>query len=500
MRRLLSCILPLLFGCGDKDAPDQAAEGDADGDGFYGTADCDDGDKAIFPGATELCDGVDNDCDGSIDEWSPDAVTWYLDSDGDGYGDGTATKDACDPPEGYVDNLLDCDDTDAEVHPDATEVCNGWDDDCNDTIDDDASDALTWYEDSDGDGFGNAESTLAACEQEEGWVEDATDCDDTDDEVHPDAGEVCNGIDDDCDGAVDDDDDTLDSSGAETWYLDSDGDGFGNADDGELSCAELDGRVLDDTDCDDEDADSHPDATEICNHIDDDCDGAVDDEDDDVESDAVWYLDYDRDGFGSETVSTTCEMPEGYAETADDCDDADPAVHPDATEVCNELDDDCDDAVDDDDDDLDTSTATTWYADADSDGYGDADSTTQACEVPSGYTDDDTDCDDEDEDSYPDAEEVPQDGVGPGLRRRRSALRGDRSGRRRPDHHRGAAEPAGVQRRPRRVVRGLQQHRRRGRSGRAVRLRRRQQRVHRRWRAAVRRRRVPAVRPQRRHL
>ena len=116
-----------------------------------------------------------------------------VDLDGDGYFD--LANDCV--------SGVDCDDTDADINAEGTDVpCNGIDEDCSGT--DDASTADTWYEDSDGDSYGNAGSALAACTQPEGYVADNTDCDDDNGGSYPGNAEVCgNGIDDNCDGNVD---------------------------------------------------------------------------------------------------------------------------------------------------------------------------------------------------------------------------------------------------------------------------------------------------------
>ncbi len=96
----------------------------------------------------------------------------------------------------------DCDDTNASVHPDATEACDGVDNNCSGN-ENDAANALMWYADADGDGYGNADSTYIACDAPEGYLADATDCDDADAAVNPGATEVCGDVsDNDCEGGA----------------------------------------------------------------------------------------------------------------------------------------------------------------------------------------------------------------------------------------------------------------------------------------------------------
>ena len=266
----------------DNDCDGEIDEGfeDADGDGYTECGgDCDDDEPTSYPDAEELCDGLDNDCDGEIDN-RPDL-------DGDGFSD-------CDG---------DCDDGDAEVHPEAEEVCDGIDNDCDVETDEDL--------DLDGDGY-------SACDD---------DCDDSDAEVHPAAEEVCDGLDNDCNGETDE-------------GFDIDGDGHSQCD----------------GDCDDGDAEIHPDADEVCDDVDNDCDGEIDE-------------DFDVDG-------------DGYSSCDDDCDDGDAEIHPDADEVCDGVDNDCDEETDE-------------GFDEDGDGYS-------SC---------DDDCDDGDAEIHPDAEDVCGDGV-----------------------------------------------------------------------------------------
>jgi hypothetical protein len=347
------------------DGTDQDCDGssdyDADADGYdssgYGGADCDDSSAAVSPAASELCNGIDDDCDGSVDEPdASDATTWYLDSDGDGHGVSTGTATACSQPSGYAATATDCDDSSAAVSPDAAELCNGIDDDCDGAVDEDAaSDATTWYADSDGDGYGDPASSASACTAPSGHVASATDCDDGDPAVSPGASELCNGIDDDCDGRVDEDD-AVDAS---TWYADTDGDGHAGTTT-TTACDQPSGYEATATDCDDGDAAVNPDAEEIFyDGVDQDCDGGSD---------------YDADGDGWDHS----------AYGGDDCDDDDPLANPDAEERWYDgVDSDCDGGSD---------------YDMDGDGHDSA-----------SYGGDD--CDDDDEATYPGAPDEPYDGV-----------------------------------------------------------------------------------------
>jgi hypothetical protein len=148
-------------------------DGDGYGDAALGGLDCDDGDDAIHPEATELCNGLDDDCDGAVDQDLEQA--WYPDSDGDGYGDEAWGVQACLPPtEGAVSIGGDCDDNDETVSPGAGELCNGVDDDCNGDIDDDPAGG-GWYADDDADGWGDGLRPLSSCDGLAGSLDDS-DC------------------------------------------------------------------------------------------------------------------------------------------------------------------------------------------------------------------------------------------------------------------------------------------------------------------------------------
>ena len=179
---------------------------DADGDGYAAPEDCDDQDPARHPGAEEHCDGVDEDCDGTVDNDAVDPSTFYLDGDGDGFGDSDQAAQACSAPADHVQDATDCDDGDPGVNPGAPERCEptGRDDDCDGLVDEDDPDLLdarTWYSDTDGDGFGDPLAPVEACQQPPGTSSNDLDCDDANAAVNPDATEVCgDGADNDCDG------------------------------------------------------------------------------------------------------------------------------------------------------------------------------------------------------------------------------------------------------------------------------------------------------------
>jgi gliding motility-associated-like protein len=358
---------------------------DVDGDSFTQCGgDCDDNDNTVYPGATEICDGQDNDCDLAIDEGT--LITYYADSDGDTYGNPISTVQACSTPIGYVSDNTDCDDTDANVNPGESEICDGIDNNCNVTVDEGVQ--TTYYADNDGDTFGDAGNSVLACSQPIGFVVNSSDCDDTNPAVNISAVEICDGIDNDCDTQIDEGVQTL-------YYADADNDTFGDPANSTLACSQPVGFVLNNTDCDDTDAAVNSGATEVCDGADNDCDTQIDEG---VLN--IYFADVDGDTFGDSFNSTqSCSAPAGFVSDNTDCNDADNTVYPGAIELCDGLDNDCDIAIDE-------SGNITFFADTDNDTYGDPANTILACTAPVGYVSDNTDCDDSDANINPGEAEV----------------------------------------------------------------------------------------------
>lgn len=261
---------------------------DDDADGFAAGVDCDDTNADVNPDAVEVCDGIDNDCNGLADdeEEAPpaDAVERWSDADGDGFGGGSLGRLCAEPPNTVLQGG-DCDDAIVGTNPVTSEVCDGIDNDCDGLIDDaDPNWArgpnYTWYRDSDNDGYGSTASFIEQCAQPEGYVSDDGDCDDADDERNPGAPEICDGKDNNCDVSagplVDDEDPALDPNSLLTWYVDADGDGHGSATTIQICNPLTTPNVAPEPDdCNDGRDDIYPGATELCDGTDYNCDGLM---------------------------------------------------------------------------------------------------------------------------------------------------------------------------------------------------------------------------------
>ncbi len=270
--------------------------------------------------------------------------TYYIDGDGDGFGDPTQTINDCGAPQGYVDNTLDCDDADGNSYPGNIEVCgNGVDEDCLN---------------------GDDDCPIPGCTDPNACNYDLTAGIDDGSCLYPTA-EICNGLDDNCDGEIDE-------FVTNTYYTDNDGDGFGNVDNFILSCdlpggytdnsedcddgnvtyndldgdgfgvgaPEACGTSFENNDCDDFNVMVFPGQFEECNQSDDNCDGEIDE----GLTFTDYYFDSDLDGFGGDLFGGSCIDPGlGYTIQAGDCDDLEPTAYPSGFEICeNFIDEDCD--------------------------------------------------------------------------------------------------------------------------------------------------------------
>lgn len=273
MRTPLPLVLALaLTACTERGGDTDLPGVDADGDGFIEQLDCDDSDDSVFPGADEICNEVDDDCNGEVDDQALDQRSFYRDDDDDGYGLDGSVRIACFAPDGYAEVGGDCDDSDPDRSPDASEMCNEIDDDCNDLVDDDPVDGDPWFPDRDQDGYGGDAGRILACRPVAEHLRSGGDCDDSDPSINPEGQEICDDGegDEDCDGRINDDDDSLADPPA--WYVDADEDGYGDRSDPVFQCARPEGRIATGLDCEDTLPEVNPEAEEVCgNDLDDDC-------------------------------------------------------------------------------------------------------------------------------------------------------------------------------------------------------------------------------------
>lgn len=191
----------------DNDCSEATPDDDLDGDNYGVATDCDDENADINPGMNEICDDIDNNCNEENNEAGAENETvWYADNDGDGFGDINSPLSACDMPTGYVDDDQDCNDAEPTANPDGVETCEtSFDDDCNGETNEPEVEACTpYFIDMDGDGYG-IPSYLCICEPKENYTAlEGTDCDDGDDSVSPAGMETIDDAEDgDCDGDID---------------------------------------------------------------------------------------------------------------------------------------------------------------------------------------------------------------------------------------------------------------------------------------------------------
>ena len=354
--------------------------------------DCNDDDPAVRPGTVELCNGKDDNCDGELDEGYvtgiPCAVgigacaaegSVVCSQDGKevacnvAAGQPTEEKcngvdDNCNGPidEGFpgvgvaceagigeckAQGMLVCtaDGLDLECNalPEipGNELCGGGDEDCDGEVDEAYAGGCTpFFMDSDSDGHGIADDQKCLCLPVYPYTAAMVgDCDDNNGQAHPGGQEKCGNGDEDCNGVVDDEG----AQGCNAYYPDNDADGYGPDEDSKCLCAAAPPySVTSGGDCDDVQATVNPGAKEVCGAGDENCDGAVDENG--AEGCVIAYQDEDGDGHGTQSKVCSCKIGEGYVGFIfDDCDDQDPQAFAGAAEFCNGVDDDCDGEVDD---------------------------------------------------------------------------------------------------------------------------------------------------------
>ena len=387
----------------DGDELGDACDSDIDGDGASNEDDCKPKNAAIHGGATELCNGLDDDCDDLVDEEdAAGCATWFYDADNDGYGIASNQKCLCTAKDKYSTKKKgDCNDGNVSVFPGASESCNAVDDDCDGTVDEPSSLGCTpYYEDVDKDGWGHGDPACLCGPEGAMTANKPGDCDDGDASVNKSSPELCNGKDDDCDGEVDE----AGAAGCAVLYVDGDKDGFGKPGTGVCLCGPKDGHTVAQAgDCDDTSATTHTGATEKCNGKDDDCDGAVDEPG--ATGCTTYYKDGDGDGYGlvSSAKCLCAEEGEYVATKSGDCNDLAVTVNPGATETCNGADDDCNGFVDE----TNAAGCTVYLIDGDGDGFG-LNGTGLCMCAPKGKrtTTVGDECDDTNENIYPGADEV----------------------------------------------------------------------------------------------
>lgn len=273
--------------------------------------------------------------------------TYYADTDNDGFGNLAIDSISCTTPIGYVLNSTDCNDVDSLINPNTV-----------------------WFLDADSDTFGDASNSIVSCTQPSGYVLDSTDCNDNDNQI----------------------------TGSIIYYADADNDTYGDFATGAPFCTNPGvGYVTNSLDCDDTNNAIFPGATEICDGIDNDCVGGIDN----GLTFVTYYVDADLDGFGTGAGQSLCTNPgAGFVTIAGDCNDTDDQINPDSPEVCDGIDNNCAGGIDD------GLTFVAYFTDTDDDGFGTGNGQIY-CENPgAGFVTVGGDCNDNNNQIYPGATEV----------------------------------------------------------------------------------------------
>ena len=286
--------------------------------------------------AAETCgDAIDNNCNNQTDEEGAIGCTDYFqDIDKDGLGNSVSSKCLC-VADGNFTAVSggDCNDLNPNVGAGKPEVCNTLDDDCDGDVDPENSvGCVFFYKDVDGDGKGQSADAKCLCNATKQYTSPVGgDCDDNNPEIGPGHTELCNAVDDNCNGVVDE----ANAIGCKPYLKDGDDDGYGVTSLSLCLCAASgDYKSLNPGDCNDNDATIHPGGLEICDGVDNSCNGIVDED-----------CDKDSDGYCNALkplVGNPFSCPKGGG----DCVDFDPDIHPNAAEICDEIDNDCDAEID----------------------------------------------------------------------------------------------------------------------------------------------------------